>query len=216
MVTFLPYESAPLRMTDLSQGKLEALLIHYGARGFEAADGKPSRMLARLPEGGTVRLSYWWEDTVGSWGPHKYELEPLQAYMRSAADAEHGGSVIPLQREPFKDRDDDKFLRMHAAFIAGDTLYVGHYQQELDDDGVWDINEVLWRLRHRDESPELASALQGVTSVKLFLAGERVRASPTVETLVKEAEERESAFCSRPARAGALQTTQRPRGHCSV
>ncbi len=40
-----------------------------------------------------------------------------------------------------------KFLRMHAAFIAGDTLYVGHYQQELDDDGVWDINEVLWRLR---------------------------------------------------------------------
>ncbi len=41
--------------------------------------------------------------------------------------------------------------------------------------------------RHRDESPELASALQGVTSVKLFLAGERVQAIPVIEALVKEA-----------------------------
>lgn len=58
MITFLPFESAPLRMTDLSQCQLEAMLKHYGARGFVAANGKPSRTLAELPEGGTVRLSY--------------------------------------------------------------------------------------------------------------------------------------------------------------
>ncbi len=48
-----------------------------------------------------------WEDTVGSWGPHRYELKPLRAYMRSVAGAEHGGPIIPLRREPFKDRDGD-------------------------------------------------------------------------------------------------------------
>lgn len=54
-----------------------------------------------------------WEDTVGSWGPHRYEVKPLRAYMRSMAAAEHDGPIISLQREPFKDRDGD--VRLGAA-----------------------------------------------------------------------------------------------------
>ncbi|KAL4420356.1 hypothetical protein ABPG77_006163 [Micractinium sp. CCAP 211/92] len=189
-VTFVQYDGTPVCIEQLTQGKLDSLLKTYGARGFFTANGSRSRSLTKLPEGGRVRLSYRWEEDAVSQGPTEQEVEPLKAFVRSVACEENDNFVIPLPAGPFEYPDGDEYLRMDFAFVAGDTVYVGHYQRELDEFGVLEMYHTHCSLRKRHFSPELADVLEGVTAVKLFLGGQAVQAGLSKEELIESAEER--------------------------
>ncbi|KAL4421942.1 hypothetical protein ABPG77_007884 [Micractinium sp. CCAP 211/92] len=190
MVTFVQPDGTTLCIEQPTQDDLDWVLEACGARGFVTADGTYSGALGRLPEGGTVRLSYAWEDEVVSRPPTKQEMAPLREFVRSVAAAEHGEPVLQLQSTPFTYAGGDEYMRMEIAFVAGDTVYVGHYQRELDEMGVYDLCFTRSGLLGRHEgSPELALALDGVASMKLFLGGPAVSEELTVERLVEAAEE---------------------------
>ncbi|KAL4420357.1 hypothetical protein ABPG77_006164 [Micractinium sp. CCAP 211/92] len=190
VVTFVQYDGTPVCVEQLTQGKLDFLLGRYGARGFFTADGSRSRAVSRLPEGGPVRLSYRWEEHAVSQGPTEQELEPLKAFVRCVACEENDNFVIPLRAGPFEYPDGDEYMSMDFAFVAGGTVYVGHYQRELDETGVLDMYFTHLALGRRHASPELADALEGVTAVKLFLGGDHVRAGLTVQAFVEKAAKR--------------------------
>lgn len=285
-VTFLQPDGNTLCIEQLTQDDLDWVLEACGARGFVTADGTISGALGRLPEGGTVRLSYaytvrrcglvvggvarlpsvllfcgamrpvrgvlgaintggwrpaslhpppllWlrclqWVDEMVSQAPTKQEMAPLRDFVRSTAAAENGEPVLQLQSTPFTYAGGDvrlwgcsclefaitalvgpadcgggchwchgclfrlpspaatqhgrcpagsvqvtraarvptpppgphphnhnhthtytclfrppgpaqEYMRMEIAFVAGGTLYVGHYQRELDEMGVFDM-----------------------------------------------------------------------------
>lgn len=95
-----------------------------------------------------------------------------------------------LPTEPFNNLERQHFLQLDAAVNADDTLYVGEHKLALGENGVTDIEIKLVKIRAAlklNSSPDLAAALHGVTRVKLFLAGEAVRAGLAVDELVSMA-----------------------------
>ncbi|PSC71831.1 2-hydroxychromene-2-carboxylate isomerase [Micractinium conductrix] len=161
------------------------------------ASANVSRRLADLPEGSDVDLVLPEELPIAKQvrnlqssadSATRGKEQQLRAFLQDAASKEHAGSpIVVLPTEPFKGLEQQDFVRLEAAVKVDDTLYVGEHRLVLGEGGVDDIEMKLVKIRaalKRNSSPDLAAALHGVTRVKLFLAGEAVRAGLAVDELV--------------------------------
>ncbi|KAL4451243.1 hypothetical protein ABPG77_009315 [Micractinium sp. CCAP 211/92] len=201
-VAFLKAGST-LQVEDVTQDKLTRVLRGQGAVGFDAG-GFISAALVDLPEGGRVQLMFM-EDLFSLIREDEAKLRSLQQaggyvapskvqvlgrLIQNRALAENRGALLTdLSQQLFKYPTGQEYLRMDAAFIAGETLHAGQYQRELNGDGVAGVQRMLEALRQREASPELAAALRGVKAVKLYLGFSAVQDRRTFEELADEARE---------------------------
>ncbi len=112
----------------LTQGELDSLLEGCGSRGFFTADGTRSRALARLPEEGPVRLSYWVSGRLLAWGRGMARL-PSALLPRIARRSLMGGFGA-IKRG----RSCPAVHRLRLRCLQGDEAFItpGPTQQELE------------------------------------------------------------------------------------
>ncbi|KAI7841945.1 hypothetical protein COHA_004472 [Chlorella ohadii] len=193
----LPGFSAAQEFQHVDQRSLDRILTVCGALGFTAPGISISGKVEDLPEGGTVTVVTPGEPPLGTQvrnlqsacdnETRARELE-LAAFLRAFASTQHPGCAISmLLTKPYLDNVGQDYLQLDAGVRVSHELYVAEHKRVLSEPHLDELLTKLLKIRgalKRGSSPDLAAVLQGVTHVKLFLAGEAVREGLAVQELV--------------------------------